>query len=163
MGPLILLVLVKATRAQHSCYLWGLGAMMVGQWLRLWAAGCLRKGEGLTVSGPFNYMRNPLYVGSFIIGVGQCVMSGVWWALPVFVLLFWVVYYPTILSEEQRLSESLGDPYRVFLKRVPRLVPKWPKARNAGGAFSFRQVMVNREYEAVVANSVFACLLTLDW
>jgi protein-S-isoprenylcysteine O-methyltransferase Ste14 len=39
--------------------------------LRFWAAGYLFKGKRVAVGGPYAYVRNPLYLGSFILGLGE--------------------------------------------------------------------------------------------
>src|SRR5216110_3461196 len=44
--------------------------------LRAWATGHLRKNDTLATTGPYRYTRNPLYLGSFFLGVGFTVASG---------------------------------------------------------------------------------------
>ncbi len=46
--------------------------VVLGCLLRSWAAGYLLKGKRTAVGGPYAYIRNPLYVGSFILGLGFC-------------------------------------------------------------------------------------------
>jgi hypothetical protein len=56
--------------------------------IRAWASGHIRKNQTLAVSGPYAYTRNPLYLGSLILGVGFCIASGVWWLALGFGALF---------------------------------------------------------------------------
>ena len=56
----------------------GSGIAAIGVFIRAWASGHIRKAETLAVSGPYAYTRNPLYVGSFIMGVGFTSAAGVW-------------------------------------------------------------------------------------
>src|SRR5471030_1298432 len=54
--------------------------VVLGCALRSWAAGYLFKGKRVAVGGPYAYVRNPLYLGSFILGLGFC---GVLWRWPI--------------------------------------------------------------------------------
>src|SRR5688572_27344661 len=65
----------------------GLVIAVVGECVRLWAAGHIEKGREITRSGPYRFVRHPLYLGSTLIGVGFSVAA---WSLPVAVLC--VVY-----------------------------------------------------------------------
>src|SRR5262252_5241051 len=102
-------------------------AMLVamGCLLRAWAAGYLFKGKRVAVGGPYAYVRNPLYVGSFILGVGFCL--ALWqWPLSLssiaiagaFLLGFGVVYRAKALAEGEELAQNLGDPYRDYARKV---------------------------------------------
>ncbi|OIO97169.1 MAG: hypothetical protein AUJ92_04200 [Armatimonadetes bacterium CG2_30_59_28] len=154
-GPAILVALVGLGLGNHRYFRAGVSVVLLGQLLRIWAAGCLRKGAGLTPHGPFALTRNPLYLGSFTIGIGQCLVCGIIEAILVFVILFALIYCPTIAGEERALTADLGESYQEYLKTAPRFLPfggNWSLARRG---FATRQVFVNREYEAVAANAVF--------
>ena len=56
--------------------LWGLPLVILGEGLRTWAAGNLIKDETLTVGGPYAFVRNPLYLGSLLSGVGFMLIVG---------------------------------------------------------------------------------------
>jgi len=157
--PLFLLLLTALGAGSLRHFPTGVGAVVLGQGWRLWAAGCLRKGAGLTTCGPFALTRNPLYLGSFIIGVGHCLICGIVQAIPIFVILFALVYYPTILSEETLLRAQFGERYQEYSGKVPRFLPAGRGWRRVGEGFSLRQVIINREYEAVFANAAFVILV----
>src|SRR5258706_16263477 len=62
--------------------------------LRAWATGHLRKNDALAVTGPYAYTRNPLYLGSFLIGVGFTIASGRFVLGFLFAALFLGIYVP---------------------------------------------------------------------
>src|SRR5258705_6417904 len=68
----------------------------IGVTIRAWSSGHIRKAKELAVSGPYAYTRNPLYVGSFILGIGFTVAAGVWWLALIFAALFLGIYLPVM-------------------------------------------------------------------
>lgn len=114
--------------------------------LRGWAAGHLRKNATLTTSGPYRFIRNPLYVGTLIVALGLAAASAQLWLVALFAGVFLLVYLPAITLEEQHLQNLFPD-FADYARRVPLLVPYCPPYPSAG-RFSFRQYLFNREYEA---------------
>ena len=109
--------------------------------VRGWSAGTIRKGEMLTTSGPYAFMRNPLYAGSFLIGAGLAVAGGSWLWLVLFLGFFVVVYRPTISAEAERLTEQFGQGYVDYAAEVPDFIPRLTPYRagrtTAGSAFAW--------------------------
>jgi len=129
----------------------GLGLAMAGLLLRLWAAGHLRKHRQLTITGPYRKTRNPLYLGSFLMGLGFSIASSILWIAVLFLVLFLAIYFPVMKREEIELSQAYGAPYKEYLNSVPRFLPAFRTvAGETQTGFSFRQVLVNREYNAVL-------------
>jgi protein-S-isoprenylcysteine O-methyltransferase Ste14 len=133
-----------------SCFL-----VLLGCVLRSWAAGYLFKGKRVAVGGPYAYIRNPLYVGSFVLGTGFCVAL---WQKPLplssillaagFLLGFGVVYRSKTLAEEKELAANLGEPYAAYARRVPPFLPLLGRVRGLGvQCFSWELFRRNREYE----------------
>jgi len=142
--------LVTAHPTLHSVDM-GLPLLVAGVALRLWAAGHLLKVRELTVSGPFAHTRNPLYVGTLLIGSGFALTAGsaaAAIAAPIGLLLFFGSYFPRKERKESALLESLyGERYRVYHAAVPALVPRW-RAWSAGQearSWSFERVRGNSE------------------
>jgi len=114
---------------------------VIGEAIRIWAAGHLEKGREVTTSGPYAFTRHPLYVGSTIIGVGLAVAA---WNIVVTLLVLnylAVTLTAAIKTEEAHLTEKFGRAY-----------PEYREGRAAGGyrRFSVARAMRNREYRAVV-------------
>src|ERR1700691_733693 len=83
----------------------GAGAILVvpGLVIRALASGHVRKNEVLASSGPYAYTRNPLYLGSLLMGVGFCVAACSWWVCLALIVMFFLIYLPVIRGEENFL------------------------------------------------------------
>jgi protein-S-isoprenylcysteine O-methyltransferase Ste14 len=128
----------------------GIGALcaLPGLLLRGWAAGHLRKNAKLTCSGPYRFIRNPLYVGTLIVAAGLVVAAQQLLLGALFAAVFVLVYLPAIGLEEQHLRNLFPD-YDAYARRVPLLFPR-RKPYEATERFSFTQYLYNREYEALL-------------
>lgn len=136
-------------RPNWKSVLAALPVMAAGMLLRAWAAGHLAKNETLATSGPYAYLRNPLYAGTAIVAVGVVIAA----RRPVLAVLlaafFLLVYLPVIEREEQHLRK-LFPAYEDYARRVPRLLPRgkrWASSKR----FSWRLYRCNREYQALLA------------
>lgn len=102
----------------------GAAVSIVGVLLRAWASGHIRKNDALAVSGPYAYTRNPLYLGSFILGLGFTIGSGRWWLGIVFVALFLGIYLPVMRVEAATLAQLFGESFRAYAEAVPLFLPR---------------------------------------
>ncbi len=133
----------------------GAALSLAGLWLRGWAAGTIHKNDFLTTTGPYARTRNPLYLGSFLIGCGVTLAGGHWlWPL-VFGVFFLVVYRRTIAKETRYLSERFPDAYARYAAAVPIFLPRITAWRAEGAAtgpsgFGWPQYRHNREWEAAL-------------
>ena len=139
-----------------------------GLWLRGYAAGYVRKNAELTVTGPYAYTRNPLYLGSMMIAVGFAAASGRW-AIPiVLAALFLAIYLPTIFSEEAFLRTEFSQ-FSAYAAKVPRLLPRLTPAtskaaQGPAGSFSRDLYLHHREYNACMgAAAIYAALAVRLW
>lgn len=116
-----LAVFAKSTTAG---FLIGIPFILSGEVLRIWAHGYLRKARRLATDGPYAFVRNPLYLGNFLIGAGFCAI--IWHPLifSIFVVGFFAVYWITVKGEEQRLNFKFQEEFRDYLKAVPRFLPR---------------------------------------
>jgi protein-S-isoprenylcysteine O-methyltransferase Ste14 len=125
----------------------GLPVSLLGLVLRGWAAGHLAKNQELATSGPFGYVRNPLYLGTLMTAAGLVVAAREVWLALLFAGGFVLVYLPAIELEEQHLR-AIFPGYAEYAARIRRFLPlaKWPGARNA---FSWVLYRRNEEYKAL--------------
>ncbi len=100
----------------------GLPVSLAGLLLRAWAAGHLSKDQELAVSGPYAYLRNPLYAGTFISALGFVLAARNIWLAILFVAVFLLVYLPAVELEEQHLRDIFSA-YQHYASRVNRFVP----------------------------------------
>ena len=92
-----------------------------------------REVQRLVNYGIFGWMRNPLYVGNFLIWMGFVVASGVLWFLPVAIVIFAIEYYYIVRYEEGVLESIFGAEYLEYKKRTPRWFPKPPTVKPEPG------------------------------
>jgi len=139
---------------------WSLPAGMVvaaiGLLVRIWATGWLFKNAELATQGPYAYTRNPLYLGTILITVGQSLMTG----LPLVPILFpaicvWM-YWPTMREELEYLTARYGDDYVAYSRRVPLLFPRLLPAASIyeGSEARFSWPRVTRCYKGFAANAL---------
>jgi hypothetical protein len=120
-----------------------------GQALRLWAAGYLKKNEGVTRSGPYAMTRNPLYLGSSIMGLGFVVASGRWELAAVLVVLVVGIFLPVMKTEARNLEQRFSSVYTDYAKAVPLFFPRYsPQTQRQ--PFSWKLVRRNREHVTVM-------------
>ncbi|HXK62680.1 MAG TPA: isoprenylcysteine carboxylmethyltransferase family protein [Acidobacteriota bacterium] len=146
----------------------GIALAGLGSALRVWASGHLNKGRELAVSGPYSWTRNPLYLGSFMMGLGFAVASASIWLLVLFLVLFPAIYVPVMRREEEELRAAFGPRFATYQSGVPlflptRLSPWRPQYRDLapfGGNFQWSKVISNREYRALVGALAVAALIS---
>lgn len=155
-GFLLLVTFAWLSRPTPESMAIGLPIGVVGLLIRGWAAGHLAKNQRLAVSGPYAYIRNPLYAGTLIVAAGIVVACRDWTLAVIFAAVFLLVYLPVIELEEQHLRKLFPE-YADYANRVYRLLPlcRWP-----GGAerFSWRLYRKNEEYKALAG-----FLLAVGW
>jgi protein-S-isoprenylcysteine O-methyltransferase Ste14 len=131
---------------------------LVGLAVRAWASGHIRKNSKLAVSGPYAYTRNPLYLGSFILGIGFTVAasSSLWLFAALgglFAALFLGIYIPVMRVEALTLAELFGDDYRRYAAAVPLLFPRltpYDAGDDTTTRFDAGLYMRYREYRAAL-------------
>ncbi len=130
-----LLVILLALLAWTPPYLFEIGAVMVllGIFIRAWASGIVKKDEQLAVTGPYSLVRNPLYVGNFLIGYGFCFIQGQFWSFALLTIYFGGIYPFTIEKEEKKLARYFPESYEEYAREVPRLIPRLSPYRTLRG------------------------------
>ena len=145
----------------------GASLAVVGLWIRAWAAGTIHKNEELTTSGPYALTRNPLYLGSFLVGCGVAAAGGHWVFPLLFVALFGVVYRRVIAIETRNLIELFPEQYARYAAAVPIFLPRVTPYRGSESdpvdarRFGWPQYLHNREWEAALGVVAAFALLTV--
>jgi hypothetical protein len=112
-----------------------LGLMLIlnGTYIRMAARGHKKansaKGAELVTSGPYTIVRNPMYLGTFLIGSGFILILWPWWILPVFGILFYLRFQRQIAFEEEHLGKLFGQAYEDYKQKVPPMFPTFDKLR----------------------------------
>jgi protein-S-isoprenylcysteine O-methyltransferase Ste14 len=134
---------------------WSLLLVLPGLWLRSYAAGYVKKNSELTMTGPYAHVRNPLYLGSMLMAAGFAVaLMSAPFAITL-VVGFALIYIPVIASEERFLRDTFLE-FEWYCARVPRFIPRFTPARQAGvreqegGGFSLTLYRKHREYNSAI-------------
>jgi protein-S-isoprenylcysteine O-methyltransferase Ste14 len=135
-----------------SSLLAGAAVALVGQAVRLWAAGHLEKSREVTVSGPYQFTRHPLYVGSSIMALGVAIAGRSWWVAILVAAYMGFTLTAAIRGEEAFLRERFGAAYDDYAaRRGPRVERR----------FSWERAWRNKEYRALAGLTIFLGLLTM--
>jgi protein-S-isoprenylcysteine O-methyltransferase Ste14 len=118
----------------------GAAIAVIGESIRIWAAGHLEKSKEVTQSGPYRYTRHPLYLGSSLIGIGMAVIANNWIVAAIVIAYLTLTLTAAMRSEEAHLREKFGDAYDAYAeKRAPQVERP----------FSWRRAIDNREHHTI--------------
>jgi protein-S-isoprenylcysteine O-methyltransferase Ste14 len=134
-------IVIAIARPSARSLLIGGALALIGELVRIWAAGHLQKGQEITRSGPYRFTRHPLYAGSAIMAIGVAIAAHHWAAIPIVALYLIVTLTAAITTEEASLDAKFAGEYSHY-----RAGTASPVSR----AFSWERVAVNREYRAVL-------------
>jgi protein-S-isoprenylcysteine O-methyltransferase Ste14 len=138
--PFVAVPLIAAGDPTLLSWLWGLTFLLVGESIRtagVAAAGSVtrrrsREVKRLVTYGVFAWCRNPLYVGNFLAWIAFTIISGVYWFLPVAIVIFAIEYSLIVRYEEGVLESIFGEEYLAYKRRTPRWLPRLPVVREEG-------------------------------
>jgi protein-S-isoprenylcysteine O-methyltransferase Ste14 len=137
----------------------GSALIVPGLAIRALASGHVQKNEQLTITGPYAYTRNPLYLGSLILAVGFAVSARSWWIGAGLILFFLAIYLPVIRGEETFLREQFPE-FAQYSRQVPRLMPRLSSFSGGRGRFSWDLYWKHREYNATLGAMAMMAALT---
>lgn len=122
---LAIAVLVLLARPKLPWFFPGVVLVIIGEALRVWAAGHLKKTQEVTTTGPYAYVKNPLYLGTLLLLVGFCFMAVNVWLLAIGLVVFFFYYAPFKRKREgQRLFERFGAVWAEYDQAVPDYLPR---------------------------------------
>ena len=109
----------------------GLGSLIAGGLLRIWALShggrCSRSRRAQTLklitTGPYAYIRHPIYLGNLLIGLGMLFLSEAFLLTPLFLAFFALHHCFIIPAEEEFLKEKLGEEFNLYRELVPKYIP----------------------------------------
>ena len=174
MLPLAIMVLIIGKPTAIS-YAVGIAIAVLGEALRIWGVGYAGRttrsheivAPHLVTSGPYAYLRNPLYLGNAITGLGFIVVACGNASLQekVFLLVFYILSYSLVYGviipeEEQFLRETFKETYVEYTKRVPRLIPRLKPYEERQGRFSWSPVF-SGEIQTIIMFLLFSIIMLL--
>jgi protein-S-isoprenylcysteine O-methyltransferase Ste14 len=163
LGFLCAALFIVFARPRPATLAAGTAVSFFGILLRAWASGHIRKNDALAVSGPYAYTRNPLYLGSFILGLGFTIGSGRWWLGIAFAALFLGIYLPVMRVESATLVKLFGASFQAYAAAVPLFLPRLTPYRSGTRKIGFdrKLYMRYREYRAALGLLIAWGLLVL--
>ncbi len=132
----------------------GAAIALIGEALRVWAAGHLVKGREVTMSGPYRWMQHPLYVGSAVLGVGFSVIAASWVVAVIVLGYVGVMTAAAIRLETATLRDAFGETYTRYV--AGEVAPAAAARR-----FSLRRAIANREHHAVAGFAATVAVMAL--
>ncbi len=155
----VVLILLYALTGQPSVVTAGIGltAAALGTLIRLYASGYIIKNAELAQSGPYAFVRHPLYTGNILLVMGFAVANATLWAVPLALAFFWFYYPPAIEYEDRKLNSIFGQTWRDWADRTPALMPRLrsPSGGPSGG-WSLK-TSLRRNGELLIALFVLYC------
>ena len=98
--------------------------ILLGLATRMYASGFVLKNKELSTTGPYAFVRHPLYTGNIMILIGLCLINGFFWSFVTAFIFLWF-YYPTAIEYEDRKLKSLfSDTWEEWASMTPALMPK---------------------------------------
>jgi hypothetical protein len=129
--------------------------------VRLWASGHVKKNEELATTGPYAYVRHPLYVGNLSILFGFALASGRWWAAVLVVPLMLAFYPPAIRSEDAKLQGKFGENWDRWREHARALVPRLTPYQSGHPRTWSLGHSLRENGEPVIALLLLSCLCVL--
>jgi len=165
--PLVLLLLLAwPWWAKPQLFWCGVGISAMGEVLQLWCFACIEKEKVLTIRGPYQLCRNPMYLGRYLLILGFIAVTGSVVAMGIYTLVYYYYMVNRVKREEPVLEGIFGEPYRDYCRDVHRFMPG--RGRFERGSFSFFnwQIMLtnNGLWNLLAAVVAYVYLMTmLQW
>jgi len=159
--PLIFALFCFRWETEMDSLIWplGVGLVFLGFILRIWAQQHLHyrlKGRmSLSTTGPYSFIRNPIYVGNMLMCLGAVITSEVLWLAPIILFYCFSIYSLVVQYEEKHLLEKYGEPYQRYLSEIPRWLPRAIRFRNLE--------LINRYFLTSVVAEIHCPLLLLPF
>lgn len=131
---------------------------VLGEAVRLWASGHIRKTQVLATGGPYAFSRNPLYVGSVVLALGVAVASASPWVV-LAVTAYFLTFYPAVMREEAGFLAGKFPEYADWAREVPLFLPRLTPGGPRSSRFDWALVRKNREWRTALALPVLVILL----
>ncbi len=129
-----------------------------GLTIRALASGQVKKDRELTTTGPYAYVRNPLYLGSILLGLGFALAARDMWIF-IFLIVYFVLIYVPVIQGEQNYLRSQFPAYADYTRRVPSLLPHTIWFEGVTRGFSRELYFRHREYNSLLGAAAIVVVL----
>ena len=136
----------------------GIVVTFFGEALQVWCFACIEKEKVLTIRGPYQLCRNPMYLGRYLLILGFIVATGSWIACVIYTIGYWFYMVNRVKREEPVLENIFGEPYRKYCNDVNQFLPgsgrldkdfwffNWKIMLSNNGHLNFLSVIVGYAY-----------------
>lgn len=139
----------------------GTAIAIVGMAIRMWAAGYVMKNKELATTGPYAYVRHPLYVGNILLLLAFSLASSLWWSYLLMAFLLWFYYPPTISYEDNKLKNIFGEEWEQWSKNINALIPTFGHhSGSVKSEWSFKKSLMQNAEPVIVVYLIW-CLYLL--
>jgi protein-S-isoprenylcysteine O-methyltransferase Ste14 len=160
MGFVFAAVYIWLARPTLRSIIAGSCVALLGLLIRALASGHVKKNEQHTISGPYAYTRNPLYLGSLFLAAGFAIAARSRWIALIAIIIFFIVYIPVMRSEEDFLRAHFPE-FADYARQVPRLFPRFTPYQSSSDAFSPHLYWKHREYNAAIGLALMIAVLII--
>lgn len=146
--PLMAIATVTIAGFIHNIqFFWyGVPVAILGELIQMWAGSQLHKDEHFTISGPYSHVRNPMYMGRFVLGLGIFIMTKNPYLIAGYIIIFAAYAHMRVNREESRLKVIFAPDYQHYCTEIRRWLPRLkPYSRSESKNASWAQVCVNHE------------------
>jgi len=135
--------------------------IILGLTIRMYASGFVLKNKELSTTGPYAYVRHPLYTGNILVLTGMAIINGQLWA-SLIALSFFLFYYPAAIEyEDRKLKELFPGSWEKWANKTPALTITFQKMHPLELInWSWRKSLINN-YEPVIVVYVLIWLSIL--
>jgi protein-S-isoprenylcysteine O-methyltransferase Ste14 len=127
--PLALLFIVAlATQVKPSYFLAGIIVSLVGELIQVWCFASLKKQKELATKGPYMLVRNPMYLGRYLLILGGTLLTGNIWIIIAFSIIYYFYAVNRVRREEETLRKIFGHTYDRYCEKVSRFFPSFGSA-----------------------------------
>ncbi len=137
---------------------WLLPAFLVsitGEAIQLWCFASLDKRRSLACNGPYAMVRNPMYLGRYLIILGAVLLLGRWWPAALFTVLYYFYMVNRVKREERYLRGVLGASYVEYMQNVRRFVPGAPLPGNPVAFWDWKLLWQNHGLQNLAGTLMF--------
>lgn len=139
----VLFVAIWPWWVQPDLIWWGIWISLEGQLIQLWCFACLEKERVLTIRGPYQICRNPMYLGRYLLILGFIAVTGSVLAMAGFTIVYWFYMVNRVKREEPVLEKIFGEPYREYCRDVNRFLPGFKRLDGNFWFFNWKILLSN--------------------
>ena len=121
----------------------GILVSLAGELLQVWCFACIEKEKVLTIRGPYQLCRNPMYLARYLLILGFVIVTGSWLACVLYTVVYWFYMVNRVKREEPVLEKIFEQPYRDYCRDVNRFLPGFGRVDSQFWFFDWQIMLSN--------------------